>query len=80
MWKGYQEDKDMKSFLEFIQNLGVKIHTLHTSGHADTETVEKLIADVKPKVIMPVHTENEQWFDNYKNEINVVYQNNCIDL
>lgn len=80
MWKGYQEQKDMKSFLDFMQSHGVKIHTLHTSGHADTDTIEKLIDVVQPKFIMPVHTENEKWFDRYLKITHVVYQDNELKL
>ena len=80
MWKGYQEQEDMKSFLDFMQSLGVKIHTLHTSGHADTDTIEKLINDVQPTIIMPVHTEYEKWFDRYSKTTHVVYQENELEL
>ena len=43
------------------------LHILHTSGHADSKTIEKLIDDIKPKKIIPVHTENTDWFDKFKN-------------
>ena len=53
---------------------GVKLHVLHTSGHADSKTIEKLIYDVSPKMIVPVHTENADWFDRFT-DINIV--KNC---
>ena len=46
---------------------------LHTSGHADEKTIEELIEKVKPKAIIPIHTENSSWFNRYKDNINVVY-------
>lgn len=80
MWKGYQEKEDMSRFLKYMREQGVRLHTLHTSGHADTKTIEQLIADVNPKIIMPVHTENERWFDIYKDKISVVYKNKEIEI
>lgn len=80
MWKGYQEKEDISKFLEYMKSQGVKVHTLHTSGHADSNTIDNLIQDVKPKTIIPVHTENEQWFDRYKSMINVLYNTNQIEL
>ena len=80
MWKGYQEKDDVKKLLEYMKEQGVKMHTLHTSGHADTKTIEQLIADVNPKVIMPVHTENESWFDIYKDKMLVIYENKEIEI
>ncbi|MDO4731773.1 MAG: MBL fold metallo-hydrolase [Clostridia bacterium] len=65
MWKGYMEQPEMKEFLDFMTSKGVKIHTLHTSGHADVHTIDKLINDTKPKMIIPVHTENSEWFEKY---------------
>ena len=66
MWKGYMEQPEMKEFLDFMTSKGVKVHILHTSGHADSMTIDKLIKDVKPKRIYPIHTENAEWFDKYK--------------
>ncbi len=66
MWKGYLEKPQTKEFIEFMESKGVKTHILHTSGHADSITIDELIKDVKPKRIIPVHTENAEWFDRYK--------------
>ena len=75
MWKGYMEQPEMAEFLNFMKNKGVKIHVLHTSGHADAETIHKLIDKVKPQHIIPVHTENAKWFEKYINDANVVCDN-----
>lgn len=62
MWNGYKEKDDIAEFLQFMQNKGVRIIDLHTSGHADSGTIQALINDVNPKYIIPVHTENADWF------------------
>lgn len=61
-WSGYKEQSEMKSFLAECQKLGLIVRTLHTSGHADKEAIRKLIETVKPKRILPVHTEFPEWF------------------
>ena len=66
MWEGYKKEKNMKEFLEFMEEKGVKIISLHTSGHADEKDFDKLIKKVEPKIIIPVHTENSEWFKRYK--------------
>lgn len=80
MWKGYQEKEDIANLLQYLKERGVKIHTLHTSGHADEKTIEQLIADVNPSIIIPVHTENEEWFDVYKDIRWVVQDKNEIEI
>ncbi|MBO5060005.1 MAG: hypothetical protein J6C82_03735 [Clostridia bacterium] len=72
MWKGYLEQKDMKDFVDYMTSKGVKLHILHTSGHADADTLDELIKISNPKIIIPIHTENDTWFSRYKN-IKIVY-------
>lgn len=62
MWDGYKEKEDIVAFLQFMKEKGVRIIDLHTSGHADAKTIQALIDDVNPTYIMPVHTENAEWF------------------
>ena len=76
MWKGYLEREDMKCFVDFMKSKGVKLHILHTSGHADVVTVENLIKDVAPKAIIPVHTENAEWFSKF-NDMDIIYDCKC---
>lgn len=72
-WSGYKLQPEMKDFLDDCKQLGLKIITMHTSGHADKETLSKLIEWTKPKTIVPVHTENAQWFsDVFGKEINII--------
>ena len=66
MWEGYKKEKNTKEFLEFMEEKGVKIISLHTSGHADKKDFDKLIKKVEPKIIIPVHTENFEWFKRYE--------------
>ncbi len=79
MWKGYLERDDMTDFVDFMKSKGVNLHILHTSGHADEMTVENLIENVSPKVIIPVHTENAEWFSKYK-DIQIIFdcKNYCL--
>lgn len=64
-WNGYKETDSMKDFLNECEKLGLKIITLHTSGHADAKTIKDLIEKTKPKIVLPVHTENAKWFNGF---------------
>lgn len=75
MWKGYMEQPEMQEFIDFMQRKGVTLHILHTSGHADAMTIDRLIRAISPKLIVPVHTENPEWFHQYAGESNIVYHN-----
>ena len=79
MWKGYMERPEMREFLDFMISKGVKIHILHTSGHADAITIERIIDKTCPNTMIPVHTENSAWFGKFESSINIVYKSR-IDL
>lgn len=68
-WSGNKNDEKMKAFLSECEAMGLKIETLHTSGHADENAVRKLIDTVNPDVIIPVHTENAERFKEIVPEI-----------
>ncbi len=61
-WSGYRETDEMKAFLAECEGLGLKIVTLHTSGHADESTIKQLVETVNPQEVIPIHTENAQRF------------------
>ena len=68
MWSGYKRQPQTSEFLRLCEELGLAIVDMHTSGHADTDAIAALIERVKPKKIIPIHTENAEWFyENYPN-------------
>ena len=79
MWEGYKKQENMKKFLKFMEEKGVKTISLHTSGHADEKDFDKLIKKVEPKIIIPVHTENSEWFKRYEN-CEVICDKNIIKI
>lgn len=61
MWTGYlageHQDERTTGFLR-----GLDYTCLHTSGHADAATIRNVIAAIRPDSIIPIHTENTDWF------------------
>lgn len=80
MWKGYLEQEELKIFIRTLEEKGIKMHVLHTSGHADTQTIDKLLQDIKPKTIIPVHTENPAWYSRYESQSKVILFDNVLIL
>lgn len=73
-WSGYRETENMKNFLSECEKLGLRIVTLHTSGHADESTIKRLIEAVNPKVLIPIHTENTQRFKEIVFDLNLIVE------
>ena len=75
MWKGYIEgDKTDQDIRELTRRFEQK-KDLHTSGHAYVETLAEFIKRIAPKVVIPMHTEFAQGFQEkeafsaYKGEV-----------
>jgi ribonuclease J len=58
MWEGYLQKPDTRKFMDYLSNRKFEIFKIHTSGHADTETLKKMVEALKPKHIVPIHTFN----------------------
>ena len=56
MWDGYLQKSDTKKFLDYLTNRNFTIHKIHTSGHANTDTLKQMVVAIKPKNIVPIHT------------------------
>lgn len=67
LWSGYKHNHHTSKFLNVMKELGLTVLDLHTSGHADMNAIEELIERTSPKEIIPIHTENPEWFDKFCN-------------
>jgi ribonuclease J len=56
MWEGYLQKSGTKKFVNYLINRNFTLHKIHTSGHADTETLKQLVEAIQPKNIVPIHT------------------------
>jgi len=57
LWSGYLKQRQQSEFVDYLKkrNFGNPIQ-IHTSGHADVETLQKLVNTIQPKQIIPNHT------------------------
>ena len=68
MWQGYLNPKHPaydEGLATFVRRFGSSVKYIHSTGHADKETLAKFIENVAPrKYIIPFHTENPAGFKN----------------
>lgn len=67
MWKGYiEKDNEMAKLADLFLNGGAAIDdSLHTSGHASTETLRKVADQLKLKMVIPIHTLHPEKYSAY---------------
>lgn len=67
MWAQYLEKetpdlKRFKNWLEAKPELRKRLPDIHTSGHADVESLQQIVEHIQPNVIVPIHTEHSESF------------------
>lgn len=56
LWKGYRDSDYQKEFEDYLDRLGFVADVLHTSGHATVSDIRRVITELEPKKIIPIHT------------------------
>lgn len=67
-WEGYIRGGKDPDFHDFVRAHGLKVVHIHTSGHATVEQLQRLAGALKPKSIIPIHTQRPDMFKRYFGE------------
>ena len=52
-----------KTISKGLQKIGILAYRIHASGHATPHDIINFIEDVKPKFLIPIHTEHSEFFE-----------------
>ena len=81
MWSGYiEKEEKLKKFIDEIKNMNIDFKELHTSGHADINSMIKLNEIVNPDKTIIIHTENREKGKNIFNDIVDLNDNEFLKL
>jgi len=56
LWEGYLQDDSMQKMMRFIKKKNMNFYQVHTSGHAEIDILKKVVKELKPGKIIPIHT------------------------
>ena len=57
-----EEDISMDVMNRWLQHFGLRFHQIHASGHCPTKDLARIINEIQPKKLIPVHTEHPELF------------------
>ena len=83
MWKGYVDEKSGAYRKDLAKSLGSDYEYLHTSGHCDMNSMREILRQLKPKAIIPIHTDNpDKFVELFCNEWHIIrlYDGQSIQL
>ena len=69
MWGGYRNTEYQRKFENCLLDAGFSIKTIHTSGHASVSDIQRLICELNPLRIVPIHTMEPQAFMGFSEKV-----------
>ncbi len=82
-WLGYLK-KEFSNIdtLELFKNLQKNNNWVyaHTSGHADLVALKRFVSSLKPKKLIPIHTEYKDKFEEYFENVMILDDNESFDI
>ena len=62
IWSGYWDEPSTKRFRHWVEEHCEAIKDIHSSGHADTQSLQRLVEHIRPQTIVPIHTDAPKQF------------------
>jgi len=67
-----EEDVNPGVMHNWLDHFGLEFHQMHASGHCPSKDLKQMIKEIKPKTLIPVHTEHPEMFKDLFKPIDVV--------
>ena len=62
IWGGYWNEPNTERFRYWVEEHCDAIKDIHSSGHADIQSLQRIVEFVRPKTIVPIHTDAPKRF------------------
>ena len=81
-WRGYIEknSSEARKFNDFVRKYEMCLEHVHTSGHATVDKLKEFAAALKPKQIIPIHTEHAERFKEFFEPVKILKDGEVFDL
>ena len=76
-----EDNEDMRQVLEnWMKHFKITFHKAHCSGHASKSDIKRIVETIKPKVLIPIHTENAKGFKEFHKNVKVLVNGDVLEL
>ena len=62
IWNGYWDEPNTERFRCWVEEHCEQVKDIHSSGHADTKSLQRIVEHVRPQTIVPIHTDAPKRF------------------
>jgi len=76
-----EDNEEMRTVLEnWMKHFKINFHKAHCSGHASKTDIKKIVETIKPKLLIPIHTENASGFKEFHPNVKIVKKGERIEV
>ena len=81
-WNGYWDEPNIERFRSWVEEHCEAVKDIHSSGHADTQSLQRIVEHIRPQTIIPIHTDSPSSFGELFSENHILYlsDNRSIEL
>ncbi|MBQ3198689.1 MAG: MBL fold metallo-hydrolase [Alistipes sp.] len=82
IWSGYWDEPNTERFRHWVEEHCEQVKDIHSSGHADIQSLQRLVEHILPQTIIPIHTDSPSSFGKIFSESHILYlyDNRSIEL
>lgn len=80
IWGGYWNEPNTERFRHWVEEHCEAVKDIHSSGHADTQSLQRIAQFVNPKTIIPIHTDSPSSFSTIFCDYNIRVLNDNEDI
>ena len=82
IWDGYWDEPNIERFRSWVEEHCEQVKDIHSSGHADTKSLQRIVEHIRPQTIIPIHTDSPSSFGKIFSESHILYlyDNRSIEL
>lgn len=73
IWSGYWSNPQNERFRTWVEQHCQILPDIHSSGHADTQSLRRIVEFIKPRTIIPIHTDSPDSFAELFPKYNIIY-------
>ncbi len=60
-----EQEVEFDKFINWLDHFGLPMHHIHCSGHVMPNELKRIISEVKPKKVFPIHTDHPELFGRF---------------
>jgi ribonuclease J len=78
----FKEEMELsfRRLIKWIELCGLKLEYAHTSGHMYQKDIERLVCQINPKAVIPIHTEYPDLFNEWAKNVRIPHLNETVHL